>query len=341
MASDATGWMPLYIGDYLADTMHLNGAEHGAYLLLIMHYWRNGPLPDDNKALAAIARTDRREWAQMEATIRSFFRVEDSRLYHKRIDRELQRIAEVVSAKARAGKKGAEKRWQRDGTAMVLPLAEHNHSDGIATDPPLANGVAKNSQSQSQSHSSVLRTGETPIDAKTALWREGLQTLRLLTGQADGPTRKQLGKLVDAAGADHARLLDLIRQAEVKQPDNPVAWLMAAAQCETSGGDQLGFNAWLSRQRITETGTFDGERRPVINGYCPRGVLDDVIVAVDRGGGRWSARPNLDRLADWCRADIPAHEGWAVPIERVARRLNGPISSLAVFDAALRERVAA
>jgi len=106
-------WMPLFVGDYLADTMHLNGAQHGAYLLLLMNYWRNGPLPTDEGQLAAIARTERKPWAKdVWPAIRQFFTLIDGRYHQKRADKELAR-AKDISSKKRAA---AEARWSNGST---------------------------------------------------------------------------------------------------------------------------------------------------------------------------------------------------------------------------------
>jgi Protein of unknown function (DUF1376) len=49
--SSARPWMPLYISDLLGNTTHLSAAGTGAYLLLIMYYWANGSLPNDDRRL--------------------------------------------------------------------------------------------------------------------------------------------------------------------------------------------------------------------------------------------------------------------------------------------------
>jgi len=79
-------WMPLYVAEYLADTGHLTTTQHGAYLLLIMHYWRKRELPDDDKQLAAIAKLPLRIWLDCKETLQAFFY---DGWRHHRIEQEL------------------------------------------------------------------------------------------------------------------------------------------------------------------------------------------------------------------------------------------------------------
>jgi len=96
-------WMPLYVGDYLGDTGHLSTTQHGAYLLLMMHYWRKGDLPDDDKQLAAIAKLPLRLWLDSKETLQAFFY---DGWRHKRIDGELAKMEKVSARRAEAGFKG-------------------------------------------------------------------------------------------------------------------------------------------------------------------------------------------------------------------------------------------
>lgn len=96
--------MPLYIAEYLADTGHLSTTQHGAYLLLLMHYWRKRVLPDDDKQLAAIAKLPLRLWlGDCKETLQAFF---TDGWVHKRVEGELAKRIEVQQKRANAGSKG-------------------------------------------------------------------------------------------------------------------------------------------------------------------------------------------------------------------------------------------
>jgi len=87
-------WMPLVVGDYLKDTSRLTTEQHGAYLLLLMDYWTNGPPPDDDVALASIARMDPKRWRACRPVMLRYFRIVDGVWRQKRADEELERWSE-------------------------------------------------------------------------------------------------------------------------------------------------------------------------------------------------------------------------------------------------------
>jgi uncharacterized protein YdaU (DUF1376 family) len=92
--SKPDAWMPLYIGDWEADTGHLDCEQDGAYSRLVRWYWRNGPPADDDAMIARILRMDLKRWRKLRPIIAAFFKVVDGRWVHKRVEEELVRWEE-------------------------------------------------------------------------------------------------------------------------------------------------------------------------------------------------------------------------------------------------------
>ncbi len=95
-------WMPLYIADYLKKTTHLGALESGAYLHLIMDYWQNGRLPDDDKQLARIAKMTDPQWRKAKSGLAAFFQ---PGWKHERIEEELAKVADISNKRRTAAEK--------------------------------------------------------------------------------------------------------------------------------------------------------------------------------------------------------------------------------------------
>ena len=158
--SKADSWMPLYVGDYLSATTRLTTEQHGAYFLLLLDYWKNGPPPNDDAVLAQIVRLSPSAWRKAKPAIMGFFAVEDGKLTQKRVDKEISKATAIAEERSKAGKEGAARRWQRNSkpiaNAIALPKANVQQNDApsqsqgsnepiastnvdvsVGTDPPL------------------------------------------------------------------------------------------------------------------------------------------------------------------------------------------------------------
>lgn len=193
-------WMPLYVADYLADTGHLSAAEHGAYLLLIMHYWQNGGLPNEDRRLARIARMSPAEWEDSREVLFDMF--EDGWKHH-RIEAELK-AAQEISEKA---KEKAAKRWQKTGNADADAAAMPGH-------------MPETCQSQSQPPTTTEPKGPVVVRAKAP--PEHVQILGCLKTVLSDDRAKAViehrKKMKKPLGLHAAQLL-VVQFSQIAEPD--------------------------------------------------------------------------------------------------------------------------
>lgn len=181
-------WMPLYIAEYLADTGHLSAAEHGAYMLMIMHYWQKDGLPSDEKQLARICRMSPEEWRESRDTLASFF---GDHWSHSRID------AEIAHAEAIIGKRKAAAEQMHNNRAAKADANAHANAEQMQTHAGVSVSVSSlNKEPQSK------RVSATPSPDEAQFQRFLLACPKRQGSNPHGKARERFFRAVRVDGAD-------------------------------------------------------------------------------------------------------------------------------------------
>lgn len=207
-------WMPIVIGDYLADTQRLSTEQHGAFLLLLMDYWRNGPPPADDAVLCSITRLKLARFRKHKTVLLSFFRIVDGRLIDKRADAEKIRAEQNAKRNSERARHAADVRWRS--------------ADGDAPSNAPSNAASNAPECPSPSPSVTSVTGGVAADPVKSLFDDGVALL-VGKGASQGAARSLIGQLRKKAGDERLGLL--IAEAQSLDITDPRAWLTAAANC--------------------------------------------------------------------------------------------------------------
>lgn len=115
-----TPFMPLWVSDFVGDTMDLDASEIGAYMLLLMAQWnRDGEsLPNDSEKLKRICRCGR-EWPKVWGVLERFFQTDENGIYSKRLRLEAASVAAKREVNAQHGALGGKAKALKTNSARL------------------------------------------------------------------------------------------------------------------------------------------------------------------------------------------------------------------------------
>jgi uncharacterized protein YdaU (DUF1376 family) len=230
-------WMPLYIADYISATSRLTTEQHGAYLLLMMDYWKNGAPPDNDQVLAQITKLSPDAWCNARTMLQGFFEVCDGHWYQHRIEVEMEKANHNKKANIERGKAGAAARWgNKDAPSIVEASLEVYSANSTSPSP-----------SPSPSSSKTPSTASKPEGVSDLTWDDFLQ-LR----------KKQKKPLTQTA------LKLIVNEAQ------KAGWTIeqALAECCTRGWQSFKAD-WVKSQDLSRSGQTN---KTVMNGLT-RGIV--------------------------------------------------------------------
>lgn len=262
-------YMPFFVGDYRADTGHLTTIEHGAYLLLLFHYWTKGDsLPDDPEQLRTIAGVSRTIWRKMSPKICEFFEKKDGRLFHGRVEAELEKARDKSLKAQDAGRKGAA------GRSVGKPSVRS------ASAQPPSNSPSSYSEEEC---SSSLRSEELPRESEPPRGETPPKQTRPRKSSSAAFEATALKKPIFDVWCAIVQLrwrLDGVPEKHARQAAEVATWLVEHRQADPDAvvrwvqwwwhdPDSMGYRQkvrpWPTNLRNTWDTCFSAETRPEVN----------------------------------------------------------------------------
>lgn len=179
-----------YMGDYGRDTAHLSLAEHGAYTLLLDHYYSTeGALPAELAALYRVCRAfDKNEQRAVASVANAYFPVGPDGLRHnERADRQIPEDVRLIETARANGKKGGRPPKATQQESKKKPTENPaGFQNGTETEPRTKTHQTPDSRQEHESANADLppagpappRRPPCPQQAIVALYHETLPELR-------------------------------------------------------------------------------------------------------------------------------------------------------------------
>lgn len=226
MAQKVDIWMPLYVADYLSATSRLTTEQHGAYLLLLMDYWKNGAPPDNDVVLAQITKLSPDAWSNARTMLQPFFEVLDGAWVQARVENELQKAHHNKKANQERGLKGAQARWAaKNASSIVQAYSEQCSADSTSPSP-------------SSSHTKKEKTATTvapPVGVSDSVWQDFVKHRKAKKAQVTQTVIDGIQREADKAG-----------------------WSLDAALRECITRNWQSFKAdWVADKNLSQTGQMN------------------------------------------------------------------------------------
>ena len=125
MAIDKLDWLPLYWQRFIIGTTGMTAEEIGAYILLLIHQWDKGFIPEDPKELKRISKVSIKKLSKV---LEKFEKIH-GKLYNNTL--EIIRIeqTEKHDKNTTRGKSGAKARWDKYKLSIAQASIKHEPSN--------------------------------------------------------------------------------------------------------------------------------------------------------------------------------------------------------------------